>query len=189
MNLDEVIHERRTTRVFKKEPVDKELIARVIEAAAMAPSSMNNQPWHFTVVSGKERDALVKIIGKTTLYIKDLLPNLSNELMDHFCHFIEDMGGAPVIIVMSMPGTEDEYASKINWLSCGCSLQNLQLKAWASGLGCVVLTVALWVENEIKELLGLEDKEIITVLPMGYPDETPPRTERNLDVIEWVGFD
>ena len=50
MNVTKAIAGRRSTRDYTPEPVDEKLIFRLIDAAAQAPSAMNQQPWTFTVI-------------------------------------------------------------------------------------------------------------------------------------------
>ncbi|MBT7085119.1 MAG: 4Fe-4S binding protein [Desulfobacterales bacterium] len=51
---ERVIYKRRSIRLYKKKPVSRELIKRVIEAGRFAPSAGNNQPWKFIVIDNKE---------------------------------------------------------------------------------------------------------------------------------------
>ena len=50
----ECIYTRRSVRGYKDKPVPKKVIDELLNAAVMAPSAMNRQPWHFTIVEGKE---------------------------------------------------------------------------------------------------------------------------------------
>ncbi len=52
--IERVIYKRRSIRLFKKKPVDRELIRRVIEAGRFAPSTGNGQPWKFIVIDDRE---------------------------------------------------------------------------------------------------------------------------------------
>ena len=49
MQFDDVVLGRRSIRGYKSDPVPKELIKEVLKLAMRAPSSMNTQPWNFTV--------------------------------------------------------------------------------------------------------------------------------------------
>ena len=53
MQFDNVLLERRSIRGYKPDPVPKALIEEILELAMRSPSSMNTQPWNFTVVSGE----------------------------------------------------------------------------------------------------------------------------------------
>ncbi len=52
--VEKVIYERRSIRLFKKEPLPDNMIRRILEAARFAPSSGNTQPWKFIVVKSPE---------------------------------------------------------------------------------------------------------------------------------------
>ena len=53
MQFDDVFLGRRSIRGYKPDPVPKALIKEVLALAMRSPSSMNTQPWNFTVVSGE----------------------------------------------------------------------------------------------------------------------------------------
>ena len=58
MTFDEVVMGRRSIRGYKPDPVPRALIEEIITLASRAPSSMNSQPWNFTVVTGEPLDAI-----------------------------------------------------------------------------------------------------------------------------------
>ena len=58
MQFDEVVLGRRSIRGYKNEPVPRALIEEVLALAMRSPSSMNTQPWNFTVVSGGPLDLI-----------------------------------------------------------------------------------------------------------------------------------
>ena len=54
MEFMDVIKKRRSIRKYKKDPVPKEIILKVLEAARLAPSAGNRQPWDFIVVTNPD---------------------------------------------------------------------------------------------------------------------------------------
>ena len=58
MNLEKVMNERKSIRGFTDQPVSKVLLEDVIALANRAPSSMNTQPWHLHVLTGKPLEAV-----------------------------------------------------------------------------------------------------------------------------------
>ena len=58
MQFDEVVLGRRSIRGYKDKPVPKALIKEILALAMRSPSSMNTQPWNFTVVSGETLDLI-----------------------------------------------------------------------------------------------------------------------------------
>lgn len=192
MRLEDAIFTRRTVRSFLPDPVPKEVLEKVINAGIASPSVLNSQPWRFTVVAGKERDELVKIISKFPAYLADILALYPEEAQyiseEKVREFAKNLGGAPVIILVAMPKRTNQYAYKNDLISTSAAIQNLQLAAWSLGLGTACLTSALWIESEIMTYLGLTDLELITVIPIGYRAYDPDLTPRNYDATTWIGF-
>ena len=58
MQFDDVLLGRRSIRGYKQDPVQKSLIKEVLALAMRSPSSMNTQPWNFTIVTGKTLDLI-----------------------------------------------------------------------------------------------------------------------------------
>ena len=58
MDYDDVVLGRRSIRGYKPDPVPRALIEEIIGLAVRAPSSMNTQPWNFTVLTGAALDAI-----------------------------------------------------------------------------------------------------------------------------------
>ena len=56
MEVNEVIHLRRSTREFKKKKVKKEDIYKLIESARLAPSAANRQPWQFVILEKEKKN-------------------------------------------------------------------------------------------------------------------------------------
>ena len=189
MDLATAIEERRTIRAFQKKPVPRDVLKRVLRAAVLAPNPLNSQPWRFDVAAGKPRDELVKIIRQFPAYMADVLAAYPTELRDFVLEFSQDVGGAPVVIVVSVPILSNTHIHKIDLIAASAAIQNLQLAAWSEGLGCVCLTNALWVEADIARFLHLDQREIVSVLPIGYPSSVPEMLPRRDDVVHWSGFD
>ena len=60
MELKQAINERKSIRAYKPDPVPKEVIAEILEAAARAPSAINTQPWEIAVVGGEAMKKLAE---------------------------------------------------------------------------------------------------------------------------------
>lgn len=192
LSLEEAIFTRRTVREFQPKPVPRDILEKVIEAGATAPSALNSQPWRFMVVAGEKRDELVKILRKFPAYLADILALYPKEAEyiseESITDFAKDLGRAPVVVIVYMAKKRNDYAHRIDLLGCGAAIQNMQLTAWSLGLGSVCLTSTLWIESEIMVHLGLKDFELVTVLPMGYPVAEPTVIPRNPDVTTWIGL-
>ncbi|MCX7832221.1 MAG: nitroreductase family protein, partial [Actinobacteria bacterium] len=97
--------------------------------------------------------------------------------------FAENLGNAPVVIVLTMPETTNQNVKKYQLIACGAAIENFYLAATAQGLATVCLSSAAFVEAEILEYLGVTGEEVVTVLPLGYPDGAAiPTTRRDKSV-------
>lgn len=192
MYLEDAIFSRRTVRNFLPDPVPKEVLEKVIMAGSAAPSPLNSQPWHFYVVAGEMRDKLIEKIRKFPAYLADILalyPEVSSKRIseEHVLQFAKNLGGAPAIILVTVPKKTNKYAHKVDLIACAAAIQNMQLMAWSLGLGTVCLTSALWVESEIASFMGLKDMELVTVIPIGYRGSDPEPKPRDANTT-WIGF-
>ncbi|MBW1710634.1 MAG: nitroreductase family protein [Deltaproteobacteria bacterium] len=188
MELFDAIKGRRSVRKFKPDPVPKEVLEGILELALWAPSGMNRQESYFIVVQGEKKEELRKIFSDAFNDMKPTLEKVFAEkpkIVEGMRVFFETYGGAPVFIFA--------YAGKMpngGWdtNSSAVAVQNLLLAAHEAGLGSTWTDGVLRKEKEINEALGIEDRKLICVLPVGYPDETPRVPPRREDRIEWIGF-
>jgi nitroreductase len=154
MSVLDVIRERRSVRVYKSDPIPEESILRVLEAARLAPSGKNLQPWKFVVVQDVE--------------LKKRLAKASNQQ-----DFIAD---APLIIVAC--GFPDECYRTMgrymkSWpVDVTIALEHLILQAQEEGLG--TCWIGSFEEEEVKSLLDVpEHVKVLALTPLGYPGEVP----------------
>ncbi len=203
MDLDRSIKGRRSIRKYQLEEIPQELLEEVIETALWAPSGTNRQNWELVVVRGKERDRLLEIVSKSQEYILPYLKELFPEkIIKISLQVFKDLGGAPVVILIYIPkdvigyerdsGDQERYHLEFNrynhLLSAAALIQNILLAAYSKGLGTCWMTGPKYVEKEINELLNITDKELVSIIPIGYPDQSPPAPPRKEGVIKWVGF-
>ena len=142
MEVFECIRRRRTIREYKKDPIPEDVLEKILQAGRWSPSSSNSQPWHFVVV-------------------KD--PNTLSELGRIATQgpFISDAALAIVIVMENAPRPQ---------LDAGRAIQQMELVAWAEGLGTCFVGVRIEEQQiEVKELLNIpSDLELITIMPNGY---------------------
>jgi len=197
MEIKHAIKERRSIRSYKDDPVPREIVETIIDAATMAPSTLNAQPWLFTVLTGKKRLEAIVLIKKSSLYMEEALSLVpegeKDKIKKHLKkdksrieRFFSDLGGAPVLIVVTMPMIDDWTSRKMGIISCGAAVQNLMLAGFNEGLGTCCVGSSLWVEDALMEMLGIKDHRLITTIALGYPAEEPKPTPRKKDVIKWV---
>jgi nitroreductase len=141
----EAIQRRHSVRAYLPDPISKEKLGKILEAARLAPSASNLQPWHFIVVTDAQKR---KDIAKGGI----------------FAHFLSE---SPVVIV----GCGNRKASP-RWhaIDTTIAMQNMVLAATAEGLG--TCWVGSFAEETVKALLKIpEGFSVIALLSVGYPRE------------------
>ncbi len=195
----EAINGRRSIRAYQNKPVPKELIELLIKAAAMAPSVLNSQPWRFTVVQGAKKDELLTIVRRSPIYLEDTLAQfneaerapidkLLNEEKERVLKFYESLGGAPVIVVLTMKKTPQDVNRRMALMACGAAAENFMLAANCYGLGTCCVGTTLWLEEELLELVGIANSELVTIISLGYPAHEGKAPVRKKNITDWVGF-
>jgi len=186
MKLSHAIRRRRATRDFLSDPVPVAALAQLVTAASWAPSAMNEQPWHFTVIT--ERALLDDISEHSKTWLLTTASDMSSS--DHFRDTLKDphfhlFYRAPALIVISTP-------QKTQWCVEDCSLaaQNLMLAATGSGLGsCWIGFAQDWLNTDQgRECLGLPETScVVAPIIVGYPRSDAPPVARKSPAIAWIG--
>jgi nitroreductase len=190
MDLYEAIHQRRSHRRYQPDLPPREVLERVIEAALWAPSGTNAQDWEITVMAGKVRDEFVELISQAIHHLIPILKKaqVPEESQDLVMKFFKNLGGAPVVIAVTIGKRPDDPANLANIQSGAALFQNLLLAAHAEGLGSCWMTGAHSLETEILKFLGKEDQQLLAITPMGYSAKEPPVPPRKNREVRWLGF-
>lgn len=187
MDFYDVIKARRSCRVFSPDPVARDVLERIIEAAQWAPSGKNRQNWRIHVVRGPKKDELVKIAARSFPRLEPSLRELYDERIVEFTKgFFRTLGGAPVLMVFYSKPTEE--GSFVDNQSVSAAIQNALLAAAYEGLGTCWMTGPVHLEGEVNSVLGVDDMDLIALVPIGYPAKEPPVPPRKEGRVEWVGF-
>ena len=188
--FEELICERRSIRKYKKDPVPKALIQKVLEAGFWAPSGKNLQNWRFFVGPGKKRDSYLKYSQKSWLGIKDVLQKkLKPTLYEFTERFFYTLGDAPVLIFCySKNDAEERHLTSIG--SVYMAVQNILIAAQSHGLGTCAMGAPLELKDEVDLFIGLErveGLELLCGITMGWPDHNPPAAPRQTEGrVTWI---
>jgi len=195
MEVIEAIHRRRAIRKYRPDPVSREDIRTILDAANHAPSAMNRQQWEFIVVTGKKigemGESFGRIIEEYTRSWDASRTRGSPFTREEFVRFAATYGGAPVVIVVLTDMAKTKDFQRANLESASAAMQNLLLAATALGLGTCWMTGPLQDEKALRRILQIPiDKEPVAVTPLGYPAEmpdAPPRLDPSLEQnVRWV---
>lgn len=169
MTAKECILGRRSIRKFKDTPVDHDLLAGIVEMASYAPSWKHTQTVRYIAVEGDMKD------------------RIGNECTSTFPQNGAVITGAPMLIAVTVIKNRCGYERdgsfttprKDTWqmFDAGVASQTFCLAAHEQGLGTVI--VGIFDQSKIEELLEIpEDRELVALIPIGYPDEEPKAPRR-----------
>ena len=182
------IERRRSIRRYKPAAVKRELIETVINAARLAPSAKNRQPWKYIVYASREKDRLLDVMERSLLKEQEthaLLPNSRSALADAF-HTLHIMKTAPdIVIVMNTNGQNPfepvdagaRMTEISDSLSIGASVENMLLMAADLGLGALWIANTCFAYHDLMEFIG-EKGQLVGAVALGYADEQPPARPR-----------
>jgi nitroreductase len=163
MDAIEMLKTRRSVRAYTGVPVPREILEDVIDCGRSAATAVNIQPWEFVVVTGRD---LLRSIAQTTDHGK----------------FIAD---APACVVVLCADTK-------YYLEDGsAATENILLAARAHRLGsCWVAGDKKPYASDICRLVGApRGYKLVSLIPMGYPAESPEKSKRPLsDVLHWETY-
>lgn len=158
MKLIDLIKTRRSVRAYTEDPVKDEVVLRCIEAARLAPSATNSQPWRFIVVDEPE---LLSQIAHTTY----------NPIM-RFNKFTEKARKL-VVIAASKGNGASKFGQHMTGLpyyliDIGIAAEHFCLQAAEEGLGTCL--VGWFNEKKIRKHLSLKGGErVALIIALGYP--------------------
>jgi len=186
MELDKVIEIRRSIRKFKQDPVPDETINKILEAARLAPSGSNIQPWRFIIAkSDQEKEKLrsvtpfrfalkapVLIVCCADMTALEKRDDRVNELFQAGVFNDVEMDG-----LYAVPERTKEQALSYLAMNVGIAITYIMLKASDLGLG------TCWIggfdPKKTKEILNLDENlYVIALLPIGYYDRLPSQRPR-----------
>ncbi len=185
MEVLETIRKRRSIRQYKSDPVDDETLKKILESARWAPSWKNTQCWRFIVVRDSNLKAAIADCLIKSKRGDTLVDNAGTKAIKQ----------APILIVacaeLGKTGLNAGVfaTDKGDWymFDTALAMQNLVLAAQAMGLGTVHL--GLFDAKKVAKILEVpEGFCVVSMTPLGYPDEQPTARPRK-ELSEIVFYD
>jgi len=166
----ELAKKRYSVRNFLDQPVEEEKLLHILEAARIAPSAVNFQPWHIVVIREKEKRSELAITYNRSWFLQ-----------------------APVVlIVCSDHRTSWKRADGKDHADIDIAIITDHMTLAAAELGLGTCWVCNFDAKKCREILNLPDHiEPVVYLPIGYPIRNPEEPSRHLvrkkleEIIHW----
>ena len=203
MQFDDVLLGRRSVRGYKPDPVPKALIEEVLKLAMRSPSSMNTQPWNFTVISGEPLD-LIRA-GNTERNVAGVPHSREFRIGEAFAgqHRDRQVGVAKQLFA-AMGIEREDKEKRMDWVlrgfrqfdapvcviitydrvladsddtafDCGAVTTALVNAAWSRGLGAVINSQGIMQSPVVREHANIADDQVIMkAVALGWPDDSFP---------------
>jgi len=203
VQYDEVVLGRRSIRGYKPDPVPESLIKEVLALAMRSPSSMNTQPWNFTVVTGEVLDRIRK--GNTERNLAGIPHSREFRIGSPFAgqHRDRQVGVAKQLFA-AMDIAREDTEKRQDWVlrgfrqfdapvciiitydavladsddtafDCGAVATALVNAAWSRGLGAVINSQGIMQSPVVREHANISDDQVIMkAVALGWPDDTFP---------------
>lgn len=200
MDIIQAIKARHCVRAFLDKPVDEGLVTALLDAAKQAPSGVNAQPWHVSVLTGHTlqtlSDRLIAVQGTPQHPDYQYYPTefpaiyqerriacgaalygaLGIERHDKVARLEQwnrnyRFFGAPCGLIISI----DKVLEQGSWMDLGMFIQNIMIGALGFGLGtCPEASIAER-PDIVRQVLKIPDTQAIACgIALGYPDESAP---------------
>lgn len=178
MDFIELVHQRRSVRRYQDRPVEWNKIQHCLEAARLAPSACNAQPWKFIILQDPQ---IKRAVAQETF--SQTVP---------FNRFVLE---SPVIVVITIEkGNLSSRMGRIlknkkySLIDIGIAAQHFCLQATNQGLGTCI--IGWFNEKPIKKILGIpKHKRIGLLITLGYPamEQVKEKDRKPINLI--VGYD
>jgi nitroreductase len=200
MDIIEAISQRKSIRGFKSDPVSRDILVKILDAACRAPSAVNTQPWEFIVLTGDALDQVRKaFVDKARRkepihYEHDISINWPNDSV--YRQRQVDLAKA---LFQLMDIRREDQEKREAWyergfrffdapagililtdrslsdvgplLDLGAAMQTLCLAALNFGLGTCIEGQGVVYPDVLRKIAQIpENKKIIVAIAIGYPD-------------------
>lgn len=152
LDVFEAIRTRKSIRKYKSEPIPAEKLEMIFEAARLAPSAGNHQPWRFVAVQNANRKRTLATVANNQTFLAD---------------------AAAIVAAIGDPEMSKRWYDKDVMIA----VEHMVLAAVTLGYG--TCWIGAFDEEEVKSLLKIpKGMHVIALLSIGIPDTAPPPRSR-----------
>jgi len=195
LTVAEAVRQRRSIRNFKHIPVPDKMILEMLEAARLAPSGSNSQPWRFVVVTDPEEKKELRKLCFNQAFVEDagvdfvLCADLSSYSKESYRKRRQETIDAGLVLASTVD--ESVYQRYIDSISSDITQQitpatantyiaaeHIVLMATALGLGsCWVGGISSY--KAVRDLLGIpRGIMVLGLVAVGYTNIEPKARPR-----------
>ncbi|HZX63530.1 MAG TPA: nitroreductase family protein [Bacteroidales bacterium] len=175
--LLDLIHHRQSQRTYTDQPVEKEKLLRCIEAARLAPSANNSQPWKFIIIDDPG--------------LKNAVAELTSTRMIPMNHFTKQ---APVHVAVVREKTNLTTAvgrilkdKNYPLIDIGITTAHFCLQATAESLSTCI--IGWFDEKKVKELLHIPKAlRLELIILVGYPRTNAIRKKKRKEIADILSY-
>ncbi len=174
--LAERIRSRRTTKLFLRQKVSKQLIRDAIELARWAPNHHLTEPWHFYMLGEKTIATSIELLRTIVTETK------TADLADFKA---KAAAAIPGWLVVTCKKSNDELLQQEDYASCCCAIQNLTLYLSEAGIAAKWTTGLITRDRRFFDLLEIDWNEefIVALIWYGYPKILPTQSRKSAEEI------
>lgn len=165
---------RRSIRQYEEKDVDDALLRELIDAARIAPSAHNRQPWRFMIVRGAAKEHIAGTMEAWIAENRDTAPRYART--SKYTARVVRQAPALILVFRLLDGAREDG----DFLSIGAALEHMCLRAQELGLGALWILDTCYTQEEICRYVGSGNLELCCALCVGYAAEAPearPRME------------
>ena len=156
MDVLEAIETRRSVRKYKPEAIPEGDLKKILEAARIAPSAGNKQPWRFVVVRDQETRTKLAKASRNQMWTAD---------------------AGVIVVALAMDKGSPEIYERWVEKDVMIAVEHMVLAAWELGYG--TCWIGAFTEADVKSILGIPEKmTVVNLLPIGGPDHSPDARPR-----------
>ena len=171
--LAERIRSRRTTNMFLKQEVSRDLLLEAIELARWAPNHHLTEPWHFYLLGDDKKAASAELIRTI------VTENKTAEMGEHK---FKSAKAVPGWLVVTCRKSDDELRGREDYAACCCAVQNILLYLSEAGVASKWTTGLITRDQRFFDLLGMnaDEEYVVALVWFGYPKVLPTQSRKDV---------
>jgi nitroreductase len=158
VDVEQAIRARRTHKQYGPEPVAETVVRELVELARLAPNHKLTNPWRFRLLGPKTRSRIDGLVSEQEA---------------------AKLRRAPTLLLVTAARSDDPALAEEDVQAAAAATYALLLAATSRGLASYWRTPACFREDEVRQLLGLAENEVVvSLVHLGPPASDPPAKER-----------